>query len=88
LSIALSNAWPGRKFKKLKQCQYPLKKCILDMNAYGEQSKLDTQGNEKLQHKFPQLKSCAIEGISDHNLAYILLKQKQLDLFFKRYLFP
>jgi hypothetical protein len=58
------------------------------MNAYGEQSKLDMQGNVALQHKFPQLKSCAIEGISDHNLAYILLKQKQLDLFFKCYLFP
>ena len=39
------------------------------MNAYGEQSKLDTQSNVALQYEFPQLKSCAIEGISDHNLA-------------------
>lgn len=57
------------------------------MNVYDEQSKFDTQGNAALLEKFSQLKSYSIAGVAEHNLAYVLLKQKKLDLFLERYLF-
>jgi len=58
------------------------------INIYGEQSKFDTHGNAALQEKFSQLKSYSIAGVAEHNLAYVLLKQKKLDLFLDHYLFP
>jgi len=57
------------------------------INVYGEQSPYDTQGNVALEKKFAQLKSYPIAGVTEHNLAYVLLKQKKLNLFLKHYLF-
>jgi len=58
------------------------------INVYSEQSPYDTQSNAALQQKFAQLESYPIAGVTEHNLAYVLLKQKQLNRFLKRYLFP
>jgi len=58
------------------------------INVYGAQSKFDTQGNAALKGKFVHLKSHSIAGVTEHNLAYVLLKQKKLDLFLEHYLFP
>ena len=56
-------------------------------NAYGAGFEFDVRGNEALKQQFLNLQSIPIAGVDEHNLAYVLLKQKRLNSFLENYLF-